>query len=223
MGLVRGLRTYALAFGLVAVASITYSSWLLQGWLNPDLSFFNAFSSELAAVGQPFAWLFRTGDLVTALLIAAVAYLWWRLRAVGKFIPIALGVFSAATIVDVLSPMQCAPTLSTACRVAELNNELGISHTIHALSSIGANGALIAMLVWALLFYRRGWLVPGIGGLSLLMEVVSGVTAAFELPGYGLIQRVSTGLIVVWWISFAWQVLRRKGIRRKATGLLLGS
>ncbi|MDO5746894.1 MAG: DUF998 domain-containing protein [Actinomycetaceae bacterium] len=204
---------FRLSFFLLLIASVAYSTWLLRGWLNPQMSILDSFSSELAAVGQPFNWVFRLGDATTAIIVGVVAFLWWKVRACGWLIPLTLGLFSLSTIADVLFPMACSTALSQACRIAEASHSLGIAHDLHVVTSVSANVTSMFFVGWALLRYRRGLVVPWIGAAQLAITALSGVTAAYEIPGFGIVQRLSTVLLVAWWIGFGWQIVRRGGIR----------
>jgi hypothetical protein len=63
----------AFAVLLAGLAAVTYSTFLLEHFLSPDLDLVNGYVSELSAVDQPFHLIYSGGDFITGVLTIIVA------------------------------------------------------------------------------------------------------------------------------------------------------
>ena len=68
---------------LSIVAGILYSSWPLGHWLNLNVSK-NSLASGLEAVGQPYNWVFISGDITSSLLIIIISLWLWRIFSIKQ-------------------------------------------------------------------------------------------------------------------------------------------
>lgn len=111
-------RSYRLSTtALATIAAILYCSWPLGYSLNPAVAR-RGLASELGGLGQPYAWVFTWGDIISSILIIFVAAMIWRgtlNQARKPLIALVLWsivIFAIGTMTDALLPLQCS--LSTA-------------------------------------------------------------------------------------------------------------
>ncbi|MGY1744039.1 DUF998 domain-containing protein [Blastococcus sp. SYSU D00695] len=191
---------------------LSYNTWLLAA-LNPHPRPLSGFISELAAGGQPFSWLFRAGDGLTGLLLLLLAWrgrTGWRSRygAAAGWVALSLALAGAATILDVLAPMACAPTFSPACREIYDAAQFGSGFALHTVASVlvplGVAGSLVAAGLG-----RRG--LSGSGGvghfalaaLTLVLGLGSWVVELTRQSGQGYVQAVQVVLFSLWFGALA--------------------
>jgi hypothetical membrane protein len=96
---------------LAATAGITYSSFLLESFLSPDLDVIDGYASELSAVDQPFHWVYNAGDFTTgvlAIIVAATALITLRRRPWAVIGWTFLLLFGVSVIGDASFPLDCA-------------------------------------------------------------------------------------------------------------------
>ena len=94
---------------LAALAALLYSSWILGYFMNLHVALYGT-ASELAVNSQPFAWMFRYGDVVSGSLIIVVAILLLVLRkrkpSLAPYLYLSFGVF---TILAACFSLLCSP------------------------------------------------------------------------------------------------------------------
>lgn len=228
-----GRAVSAAAACLLAVAAVAYSSWILEAALPTRLSTIDGFASELFAADQPYRWVFGGLDIVAGVCAAVAAVL--VLRFVRGRRPglrwayvgwAALVVFGVATVLDVVFPLDCAPSLAP-CEARELAGLLSWRHDVHVVTSVVANVAglvAIAALWWsarggsarpvpsrrwgAVLFW--GALVMTLATAVLSLHDMRIDVPSFLADGQGVPQRVQVGLSAVW-LGVAAASLRRTG------------
>ncbi|WP_375431539.1 DUF998 domain-containing protein [uncultured Friedmanniella sp.] len=208
------MRRYAWpVVGLLTV--LTYNSWAF--WeVNGRARIFDGYLSEFSASNQPYSFFFRGGDLTTALLVLALvwrAVTWHRLRqASSRWEVVAwlgLLLFAVSTGLDAFFSMDCSPTLSEACRVAEETGRLSLIHYAHTYTSVGAQTGIVVSMVAAYLALLLAPPRPGRGRhvrrvvLALaLVEVVAllimMVLLVAGLPGLGYPQVVMVLVASLW-------------------------
>lgn len=201
---------YRLIRNLMLAAGVLYCSLLLEAAAGFPLDVTNSFLSELGALDQPTSLWARGMDLSTGvLLLVAVLLARPAARALGGLL-VSTAAFGLGTLFDSLSPMDCAPSDSAACRAAEANGQTGVDLVLHEVTSTVAGLGSIAMGVFTVLVLRRlGW-----GGLWskavavlavavvvtqtwLGLETGSDVLAGDHLEAPGILQRVSVLLVCV--------------------------
>ncbi|MCF2529848.1 DUF998 domain-containing protein [Yinghuangia soli] len=151
-----------LAAILLAVAAVAYSSWVLEILLPTRLSSVDGYASELFAADQPYRWVFGSLDILAGVCAVAAALLvlpqvagprtgrrpahlgWARLGWVHLGWA-ALAVFGIATLLDVVFPLDCAPSLP-ACAALEEGGLASWRHNVHLVTSVIANAAAIAAI-----------------------------------------------------------------------------
>lgn len=216
---------------LLAVAAVAYSSWVLEAALPTKLSTVDGFASELFAADQPYRWFFGGLDVVAGACAAVAGLLVLRLvrgRPPGLRWAYAgwaaLVVFGVATILDVVFPLDCAPSLAP-CEALEQAGQLSWRHDVHLVTSAIANVAglaAIAALWWsarggsarpvpgrrrgAVLFW--GALVMTLATMVLSLHDMRIDVPSFLADGQGVPQRIQVGLLAVW-LGVAAASLRR--------------
>lgn len=78
-------------------------------------------------------------DLLTGILILLAIAFTVQLLPRNRWVLIGLGLLTLAAIayiVDGIFPLDCAPTVNEACRLAEERNQVSVSHRIHNYSGI---------------------------------------------------------------------------------------
>jgi hypothetical protein len=166
---------------LAILAALAYSSWPLGYLLNPVVGS-HGLASELEAVNQPYNWLFVAGDVLSSILIAAVAIVIWRRKPRGSnptFLYMAAIVsFALLTVADTLLPLHCNPSLTTCPNFT--HDPLLFLHGIFSI--LASNGLFISVLiVW---WHKRSSpIMNGIMVGYLLFGIVSLINIL--KPGHG--------------------------------------
>lgn len=199
---------------LGVVTLFTYNTWTLWKPVNGHERIFDGYLSELSASDQPHNLFFRGGDLVTAgivLVLGSRALLLWHrhrpARPAWWFVAAAaLTLFGLSTFFDAFFAMDCSPTLSAVCTVAEETGRLSTVHYGHTYTSVGAQTGIVASMVAAWIALQRSqvgsarvrrWLL-----LVCVVEVVALVVMmamlAAGLPGLGYPQSVMVLTASIW-------------------------
>ncbi|MDQ2816164.1 MAG: DUF998 domain-containing protein [Actinomycetota bacterium] len=151
------------------IAAACYSSFLLSPWTHAARSAGGGFISELEAPGQPFAWLYRTSDVLAGLGVIAAAWAVRRLIAGRRWSVLAVVLMvlaGASSILDAATSMQCDPNASARCAQGE-HTALGL---LGQLVNVHTDSGLLGFL-------------GGAAGASIL-----GVVIADRWPGWGRVQ-----------------------------------
>ncbi|WP_424808891.1 DUF998 domain-containing protein [Rhodococcus sp. 27YEA15] len=209
----------AARWGLVAtlvLGGITYSSWLLEFFLDTGLDPVTSFLSELDADNQKYRELFGNADVVSAVfvLIAAVLGISFtsrrRLYLTGW---VALAVFGGSTIADASFPLECS---GDGCPSSAPDGLLPQLHHVHALtSSVAVFAIFIAMIAFTVgaYRYREHRFLRTVGlGLLILTSVATVwmlTTNGIELAGggnlgLGIAQRVQVLGMTLWLCALAY-------------------
>jgi Protein of unknown function (DUF998) len=185
------IRASARTGGIAAIiAALCYSSFLLSWWTHAAPSASGGFVSELEAPGQPYAWLYRSSDVLAGLGILTTA---WAVRPLiaghrwSSISVVLLALAGAGSIMDGMTSMQCDPAGSARCAqhehtVGGLVGQLAALHTDSGLLGFAASAAG-AILLGAVLADRwAGWgrlqIALGIGmagcGVADLIMLLAG-------------------------------------------------
>lgn len=212
-------RASTRAGGLAAiVAALSYSSFLLSPWTHPSGAASRGFISELEAPGQPYAWLYRSSDVLAGagILIAAWAVgqlirgRRWSAPAVAL-----LGLTGVSSILDAATSMRCDPAASARCSRSEhtaagLIGQLTALHTDSGLLGFAAAaaGAIILGAVladrwasWGRLQIAVGVAIAGCGLGDLILLLSS--------AGIGSAERARTLLTSGWLLIIGLFLLRQ--------------
>ena len=193
-------------------AAVIYQSWLVGLLIGHDLPWLSAYVSELAAQGQPHAWLYRTLDLTAGSLLVVGVLLCWR-PLFGAPNPVnrprtrwglaLIALAAVATVVDSRFPMRCASSLDPQCDA--LSGPGGVNDLVHQIASVTVSMAMVAAMVllsWSVL--HRRWLRV-LAVVTIAMTLLTGVEGMLRdsVPGYrtvlGLVQMASIAALSVWW------------------------
>ncbi|WP_181274694.1 DUF998 domain-containing protein [Brevibacterium oceani] len=184
------------------VIVVCYNSWLFA-FVNPHPASLSGYLSELAAAGQPYHWLFRSGDILAGVLFIAVAVLGSRRwgRRFGRASPwLALAVATAGlgTLADTIVHMPCAPTLDASCRLLFPQAPSGPGFTLHTLTSTMVSLGFLASFVCAAWGSGRPRRYLTLGGIVLVLTLGSWVVETTVGTGEGYVQAIQVLLVSLW-------------------------
>lgn len=202
---------YRLTRDVMIAAGVLYCSLLLEAVAGYPLDVHHSFLSELGARDQWTSLYARAMDLGAGVLLLLAAILGRpaaRMHRDVAGLSISAAVFGAGTLFDSFSPMQCAPSVSEACRTAEANGQAGTALLLHEITSTLAGLGSVAMGIFAILVLRRsGWggrwgrvvalLAAGVVVTQAWLGVETGmeVFTGGDLHPPGILQRVSVLLV----------------------------
>jgi hypothetical protein len=202
---------YRLMRNVMIAAGVLYCSLLLEAVAGYPLNIHYSFLSELGARDQPTSPYARALDLGAGVLLLIAAILGRPAARMHRDVAgllISAAVFGAGTLFDSFSPMDCAPSLSEACRAAEANGQAGTALLLHEITSTMAGVGSVAMGVFAVLVLRRsGWggawgrvvavLAAGVAVTQTWLGIETGleVLTGSDLHPPGILQRVSVLLV----------------------------
>lgn len=215
----------------LALSAVLYSAWLLQFPLHLGIDPVHAYASELAAVTRPDHRLFMSTDLAAGVLAVAAAAIMLpisRPRSL-RIAWLGLVVFGAATAVDSLLPLPCAPHTDPGCAAREATHQLPITDSLHLVSSAAAVAGLLAAIVCFTIGTRLGTLAHRTGVLISAVSVTTTVWTIAEVvvddtsrthEQVGLAQRLQLvslafGVAYIAWLSWT---DRRDRDRTNGTG-----
>lgn len=200
---------------LILVAGLAYSSWVLQFLWPLQLDPLRTFLSELDAAHRPHRQVYMAGDIITASCAVLAGALLLVPRPVVRPWPavvaaVAFACFGAATLADVLSPIECIPGVDAGCP-AERSGLFPQLHHIHALTSTLAVVSIsVTMIAATVAAYRFPvWRPLRTLGLALIVLIAMStiwMLTADNLHGdyrLGLAQRIQVGGMSVWLIVWA--------------------
>lgn len=154
---------------------LTSTLWLLAPYLNDTLSERTTSISQYLIPGMPYAWLFRAGEFVSALLL-----FWVAAKIYAKYrrftVPVALlSLIGVVILIDLLVPATCVVS-NYVCQ--ETNN---IQNALHIIESLIGYGAFIALGAWDAVKNKRTTSII-FAGVSLLLGLViaSGLSAKYD-------------------------------------------
>ncbi|MEU4292702.1 DUF998 domain-containing protein [Kribbella sp. NPDC026596] len=202
---------YRLLRNVMIAAGVLYCSLLLEAAAGFPLDVHQSFLSELGALDQATSPYARAMDLGAGALLLIAAILGRgaaRLHRDLAGLLISAAVFGAGTLFDSFSPMDCAPSVSAACRAAEANGQAGAALVLHEVTSTVAGLGSIAIGIFAVLVLRRlGWggvwdrvvavLAAGVAVTQTWLGIETGVEVLTgdDLHAPGILQRVSVLLV----------------------------
>ncbi|TDD49744.1 DUF998 domain-containing protein [Kribbella antibiotica] len=204
---------YRLTRNLMIAAGVLYCSLLLEAAWGYPLNVHTSFLSELGARDQETSLYARAMDLGASVLVL-IAFILARPAARMhrdiRGLMISTALFGLGTLADSFFPMDCAPSASEACRIAEKHGHDGAELVIHEVTSTLAGIGTIALGIFTILVLRRiGWAgrrgraVAVLGGAVSLTNAWLGIETSLEvlsgddlhLPG--VLQRVAITLACI--------------------------
>lgn len=215
---------------LSLVVVLLYSTWLVAPLLDPQLHPWTSYASEYLVADRPAATMLRTTDGISGMLLIVMAVLSYsRARTLWRGLPgglgapetapptrrqarcavrtwcAALAVAGAATVVDAINPMTCAPSVSPECAAAEAAGTLPLQHHMHTVSSALAGVALVVAMLASLVLSTSADRVTRIASWAGIATIaLSGIDALVtRIPTEGITQRISMVAIVAWLVAVA--------------------
>src|SRR5690242_995680 len=125
---------YRLTRNLMIAAGVLYCSLLLEAAWGFPLNVHTSFLSELGARDQETSLSARAMDLgasVLVLIAFVLARPAARIHRDIRGLMISTALFGLGTLADSFFPMDCAPSASEACRIAEKHGHDGAELVIH--------------------------------------------------------------------------------------------
>ncbi|MBN9645157.1 DUF998 domain-containing protein [Corynebacterium mendelii] len=178
---------------MAVAAAVSYNSWIL-GPLVPELPLTTSLASEYGSPVWRLSWVFRLGDLFTAMLLVGVVVLGTRMHlactratsrplAVARIIFVALSaVFAVATLFDASFPMPC-PYMTTSAAALDSPECLTVAHYVHEFTS-GTVGT-VAVAAMAVVAVMQFVLVGKATGTAQAVPDKSLLPAGSRLHGTG--------------------------------------
>lgn len=170
--------------------------------------------SELSAPGQPGAWLFRTFDVLTGVLVLAIVPGWWTVR---RSVATSLACYGVGLAFAALAPASCADSLQPTCLSSRLPGpSLTWQDNVHDIgSTVSVLGLLVGagLAAWALRRSspRRARVVAVGWAFSLVLGAAESLEDVLVVhTGRGILQRVQIVLLSV--------VLVALSLRRREAG-----
>ncbi|MER5564070.1 DUF998 domain-containing protein [Streptomyces sp. NPDC002506] len=201
-----GARGGNQVFLLLTAGAVLYSAWITEFFLPTRLSPLDSFICELEAVGRPFRHIFVAGDTASGILITAGSVLaftrrkdvlpcWHRLGLVS------LAAFGLTLIgFSAIFPMECAPSIDTACRSAEARGELSGQTGAHfTLSALSDTFFMVTLGTWSFRPSSRGRLdIRLTTVLAVNVVLVVAVAVLLDAPHWhGLLQRAQVATATI--------------------------
>lgn len=124
------------------------TSWLWAPLLNHRISYRTSLISQYEAPGQPYAWLFRLGDILSALLLLSIPLIiWWRRK---MSLPLWLFLIIAAG-------MLLDPIFSTTCRMVgdTCREYTSFNFVFHAIETVVTASAIFGLAVYDYVVRKR--------------------------------------------------------------------
>ena len=225
------LRAGHLWPGLSVLTLVSYNTWVLWRPVNGHRAIFNGYLSEFSASDQPHSFFFRGGDLITAVIVLGLGLralmLWSRRRRraaagpgpmPGRWWAVAsvfLLVFGVSTFLDAFFAMDCSPSLSERCRLAEEAGRLSWAHYTHTYTSVGAQTGIVASMVATFIAMCRSRQQPsGRRRFVLVVSVVEVVSLLVmmgmlvaDAPGLGYPQAVMVSSASLWFAAIGFRLI----------------
>ena len=210
---VRSAKTF---FFLAVLAALCFNNWILGFFLNAKLFSADGSVSELSSAGHPHAVVFRSLDIISGLLLMALAVWWHKSRQSRERSGILFWgslVLGVSNLVDALLPLGCSEVLNSACKIPI---SLSLHHLVlpsHAYSSagVGLGYFLLPLGGW---IYSQNQHMKAFRLVSQIVFAINLILFASILREYaevgitvkasGLIQQFQMTAIGVWLIAWGY-------------------
>lgn len=202
---------------------IIYAGWLLSSILNPALSMYRSYVSEITVVGQPYFWLFRIFNTVgSSLILYLFIYIYrytsdgYSIKKTQKFLLIG----STALFINSFFTMGCAPSLSLVCHQNFRNLQITVEQALHLMSAM----TIFSSIIIAQYYYMRHVLKAESrkaiywNGAHLATQVIASLSMAVlclgDITGIGTVQRLSMLFMHVWLIGYILSLKTQLGTQK---------
>lgn len=199
---------------LTCFGILIYSAWLLGSVLNPHLSQSQSYVSELSVSGQPYASYFQAANLVGSVFMFTGFLLFLRkssrFTTKSRLFLKLLTVISAIGIINALFPMNCAPSQSHECLLAQERFEFSLSQWIHVLSAITMfSGLIVAQSMSTFYLLKKHstayWFGLANVSVQLFLNTVIAIICLLGFSNVGIFQRISLALFCLWLITLVYR------------------
>ncbi len=197
---------------LLAIASFLYASFPLATFMNPRYAW-HGLASALGGDGQPYAWFFNGADVVSGVL--AIAVLLWLFKAkrpkdgyIRTALNFALISVAGAIIAAVIPLPYGSSSFEGHLSLQLLHHPTIIAHGVA--SFLNSFAFVVAAVLWVVYWWNKkifGWRIVLASAIVLFSTV--GFVVGQMLPSWsGSIQRVFIVLYGIWFVVFAYDLLR---------------
>jgi hypothetical protein len=196
-----------LAAILLAVAAISYSAWAIEIFLPVRISILHAYVSEYSAAGQPYRELFRTTDMIAGACLILAALVMRQVIERSWLLTAGLALLGVVVIADASFTLDCASSLSAACRAKAEEGAVSFEDHMHIVTSVSSNLAMLVALFGAERLAHRKTL-PRLG-IALIVLTGLGVVVLDPLgPEHfaGAVLRVQLVTVGVALLIGAWRI-----------------
>jgi len=206
---------------LIAIGILIYSTWIFEFFLNPHLSLTQSYVSELAVHGQPNLYYFRIVNLVgSSLTSIGFLELLNQFKNDGlkttKIFVLSMCVISLAGIVNAIFPMDCAPSQSYACLVAQDHYQINFSQWVHQSTAIVMFGGLLFAQLYSTfyIFKRTKLFLFSLTNaiIQIGLNITISIISLFDLSYVGVFQRISLILFALWVLAIIYLLKTRPSI-----------
>ena len=214
-------RRWSWPLVLLAVASFLYASFPLATFMNPRYAW-HGLASALGGDGQPYAWFFNSADVVSGFLaIAALLWLFKTKRPKDTYIRTAL-TFALISVTGAIAAALIPLPNGGSAFEGHLSLKILAHPTIvaHGIASfLNSFAFVVAAVLWVVYWLNKklfGWRIVLAGCIVLFSTI--GYVVGQLIPGWsGSIQRVFILLYGVWYVVFAYDLIRLHSRHRTPT------
>jgi hypothetical protein len=197
---------YLLSF----VGILIYNNWVVAFALNLHATLAGATTSELSAHGQPWAWLFRSADFTSGILLLlgmGIIAAMGTSRAQKNLLRFLIFMFGGSTILEVFLPLDCASSLSKLCAQDERLGLISPHHLVHLYESPPAYMLMFllpAVIVWTIRRQPRFYKLKLFSWFLMLFMLIWGIETLIRFrlgaASYGYEQRLFNIIFTAWFI-----------------------
>jgi hypothetical protein len=208
-------------FYLIIFGILVYSTWIFELFLNPHLSLTQSYVSELAVHGQPNVHYFRIANLLGSTLMSMGFILLCRQlkkrdsNTLSIFL-LSLCALSLFGIVNAIFPMDCSPSQSTACLVAQDHFKINFSQWVHQITAIIMFCGLIFVQLYSTFYiFKRTklfWSSLSNFVIQLCLNTAISIICLFNLSYVGVFQRISLVLFALWLLTITYLLKARSDV-----------
>jgi hypothetical protein len=206
----------------IGLGILVYSTWIFELVLNPHLSLTQSYVSELSVHGQPYATYFQVANLLgSSCMFIGFFILLRRFRKTeAKATTLFLWAMSIITLIGIVNaifPMNCAPSQSHSCLVAQDQLRINFSQWVHQSSAIIMfSGLLFSQLYSTFYIFKRHttlfWLSLVNVMIQFLLNIAISVVSVFEFRNIGVFQRLSLMMLALWILAILYTLKNRPNV-----------
>ncbi|HSX05681.1 MAG TPA: hypothetical protein VLF69_04390 [Candidatus Saccharimonadales bacterium] len=157
------MKQKQLGLALAITAAVLWNGWILAIFIYPHTTWLHMEISELSIPVQPWSWLFRILDGLSALCMIGLALVQLRIKKLparwmiaGSLLLLALGLL---TLFDITHSLDCVQYNHPACIAAVANHSTSMHDLAHKSESLVTSYISIFFALWVLCLnirLRRG-------------------------------------------------------------------